>query len=120
MPYQIDPKCSEKETICEDSCPYGAIEEVKTEGASHFQIDPELCTDCGACALACPEAAIQYAQGVTRSRLRNPAARTVAQTLVSSSAHHVASAAPVEVPEGSVIVNGKPERWALLMAACCD
>ena len=70
MPFRIDTQCSDKEAICEDTCLFDAIKEVNPASDKTrrtLQIDPELCTDCGACALACPEAAIHYAQGVTLS-----------------------------------------------------
>jgi len=60
MPYKIASQCSGTETICEDVCAYDCIQPANAAAADegpHFQIDAQLCTDCGACALACPEGA---------------------------------------------------------------
>lgn len=40
---------------CAAQCPVEAI----SEGADHFEIDPETCVECGACAAQCPVAAIE-------------------------------------------------------------
>ena len=42
-------------TACEKRCPTSAIHGVKKE---MFYIDPELCIDCGACGVVCPDDAI--------------------------------------------------------------
>ena len=41
-----------------DACPQEAI----AEGEGKYVIDPEKCTDCGACAESCPNAAITPAE----------------------------------------------------------
>jgi NAD-dependent dihydropyrimidine dehydrogenase PreA subunit len=38
-----------------DECPVDCI----AEGDPKYKIDPEECTDCGACSDACPEEAIE-------------------------------------------------------------
>jgi len=43
---------------CAATCPIGAI----SEGASHYEIDPDACIDCGACAEGCPIGAISEAE----------------------------------------------------------
>jgi len=44
-------------TICQDSCPYGALSIDKKSGLS---INYEKCTSCGLCVSACPTSAIQF------------------------------------------------------------
>lgn len=39
---------------CADVCPTEAI----SEGANHYEIDPDTCIDCGTCADTCPTNAI--------------------------------------------------------------
>ncbi|MDR0856244.1 MAG: 4Fe-4S binding protein [Clostridiales bacterium] len=39
---------------CEASCPVAAI----SQGADHYEIDPDACIDCGTCAEGCPVNAI--------------------------------------------------------------
>ena len=74
MPFRITAQCSDKEAICEDACLFDAIKPESGKSSRRLQIDPELCTDCGACALACPEAAIHYAQVSAISKLYYPSA----------------------------------------------
>jgi NAD-dependent dihydropyrimidine dehydrogenase PreA subunit len=124
MPFRITPQCSGKETICEDVCAYNGVKTSKVadeQGRRHFQIDPELCTDCGACALACPESAIVFVQ-YTRHQMRYEAPASRAVPVVSGGAVSAAQlqAAQIEMPEGFLILNGKVESWARLMAACSD
>ena len=40
---------------CAGQCPVGAI----SEGASHYEIDPDTCLECGACAGVCPTGSIE-------------------------------------------------------------
>ena len=60
MPYQIQNRCSGSENRCIEACPFDCIyvnqDALSTEPPLY--IDPEECTDCGACALACPGSAI--------------------------------------------------------------
>jgi NAD-dependent dihydropyrimidine dehydrogenase PreA subunit len=129
MPFKITPDCSGKDTICEDVCAYNCVktsEEADEQGSRHFQIDPEQCTDCGACALACPEAAIVYAH-YTRHQARHEASASHAVPVVTSEAESSNGGATgqqadpeIEIPEGFLVLNGKVESWARLMAASVD
>ncbi len=60
MPYQIQNLCSGSDNKCMEACPFDCIyvnrDELSTKPPLY--IDPDECTDCGACALACPESAI--------------------------------------------------------------
>ncbi|MGA2963432.1 MAG: ferredoxin family protein [Candidatus Korobacteraceae bacterium] len=60
MPYVIQKICSGTDNACMEVCPFDCIyankDELSTKPALY--IDPEECTNCGACALACPEGAI--------------------------------------------------------------
>jgi len=123
MPYKIASQCSGTETICEDVCAYDCIQPANAAAADegpHFQIDAQLCTDCGACALACPEGAIVNTAVFTRGPVGfAPKARTVG--FVAGAAREDAPAhANTEVPEGYVVLDGKVESWARLMAASSD
>ncbi len=40
---------------CASECPVNAI----SEGASHYEIDPDTCIDCCACEAVCPTGAIE-------------------------------------------------------------
>ncbi|MDO5112653.1 MAG: 4Fe-4S binding protein [Clostridia bacterium] len=42
---------------CASECPVEAI----SQGANHYEIDPNLCVECGSCAAACPVGAPQQA-----------------------------------------------------------
>ena len=124
MPFRITPECSGKETICEDVCAYNGVktsEAADEQDRRRFQIDPELCTDCGACALACPESAIVHVQH-TRHQMRYEPPASLAAPVVSSGEAETAApsqqiAPQIEMPEGFLILNGKVESWARLMAA---
>ena len=54
MAYKISDECISCGS-CAAECPAGAI----SEGASKYEIDPEVCLDCGSCADACPTGAIE-------------------------------------------------------------
>lgn len=56
MAYKISDECISC-GACEAECPAGAI----SEGASHYEIDPDACLDCGACAATCPTGSISEA-----------------------------------------------------------
>jgi len=60
MPYVIQKICSGTDTACMDACPFDCIHPEKDEISLKplFYVDAEQCTDCGACALVCPEGAI--------------------------------------------------------------
>lgn len=53
MAYKISDSCISC-GACAAGCPCDAI----SEGAEHFEIDPEKCISCGACAAGCPVEAI--------------------------------------------------------------
>ena len=53
MAYVISDECVSCGT-CESECP----SEVISEGAEHYEIDPDACVDCGTCADVCPTEAI--------------------------------------------------------------
>src|SRR5258706_4219893 len=54
-------------TACEKRCPTAAIHGVKKE---MFYIDPELCIDCGACGVVCPDDAILDKYGVMCEQIK--------------------------------------------------
>jgi NAD-dependent dihydropyrimidine dehydrogenase PreA subunit len=60
MPYVIEKLCSGSDIKCMEVCPFDCIYVNKDELSAKppLYINPEECTDCGACALACPESAI--------------------------------------------------------------
>lgn len=57
MPYIITKGCEQKENFCIEACPFGCIEMRATSPRQQprLSLDTELCTNCGACALVCPE-----------------------------------------------------------------
>lgn len=76
MPYTIDTRCTGKDTACVEACPFDCIYpriEASSPGPLFF-VDAEQCTDCGACAVVCPESAI--APAAEFGRYVNPAARS--------------------------------------------
>jgi len=63
MAYVIaDPCIGVKDTACVDVCPCDCIHPRRDEdgfaAAAQLYIDPDVCTDCGACAPVCPVRAI--------------------------------------------------------------
>lgn len=54
MAYKINDNCVSC-GACAGACPANAI----SEGASHYEIDPDTCLECGACAGACPTGSIE-------------------------------------------------------------
>jgi NAD-dependent dihydropyrimidine dehydrogenase PreA subunit len=53
MAYTISDDCISC-GACAGDCPTGSI----SEGASHYEVNPDTCIDCGACADTCPTGAI--------------------------------------------------------------
>ena len=53
MAYKISDECVSC-GACANECPQEAI----SEGAAHYEIDPEKCVSCGVCADTCPMSAI--------------------------------------------------------------
>jgi len=58
MAYIIDQERCEKDDLCLEACPVGAIEK-KDDGSLVVKVDD--CTDCGACEVACNSTAIHSA-----------------------------------------------------------
>ncbi len=56
MAYKISADCIMC-GACAEGCPVSAIK----EGATQYEIDPELCIECGACADTCPVGAPKQA-----------------------------------------------------------
>lgn len=57
MPYMITKRCEKTDYACIEACPFDCIQ-LKASSPrrkSRLYVDTELCTNCGACALACPE-----------------------------------------------------------------
>ena len=57
MPYLITKGCERKDSFCVVACPFDCIELRMTlpNRELRLSLDTELCTNCGACALVCPE-----------------------------------------------------------------
>ena len=53
MAYKISDSC-----ISCGACAAGCPCEATSEGAEHYEIDPDKCCSCGACAAGCPVEAI--------------------------------------------------------------
>ncbi|MGA2991755.1 MAG: 4Fe-4S binding protein [Candidatus Korobacteraceae bacterium] len=105
MPYVINKQCSEEDIApAVNACPYGCIYPNKNAflGQPAYVIDPELCTDCGACALACPSGA--FAPAVEFGRYGEvPTYRIGAARDTHISVGPIA--APAETPAFEVIMN---------------
>ncbi len=56
MAYVISDECLSC-GACASECPVEAI----SQGADHYEINPDLCVECGSCAAACPVGAPQQA-----------------------------------------------------------
>ena len=54
MAYTITDSCVSCGS-CASTCPVEAI----SEGAEHYEINPDVCVECGACAAGCPVGAIE-------------------------------------------------------------
>lgn len=132
MAFMITSKCSGKETICEDICAYNCIKVVDAAAADcgqRFKIDEEQCTDCCACALACPESAIAHDDAYrgfvapvyepSSHRVPMPVSAGEWEVYEGTRARN-SSASIEEVPEGYLRLNGKIESWARLMATSSD
>ncbi|HEX8927263.1 MAG TPA: 4Fe-4S binding protein [Terriglobales bacterium] len=134
MAYVITKSCSGKDAACQDACPYGCIQTMpgkKSNGRHYFVIDQETCTDCGACALACPEQAIAYGHEVVHYQKPVESNASVGTMVGSIGGWNgldevyvkLSKNEPpkkVKIPEGYVVVGDKLEAWARLMAACGD
>jgi NAD-dependent dihydropyrimidine dehydrogenase PreA subunit len=137
MSFMITPQCSGKDTICEDICAYDCIKTVDATPPNdrhYFQIDTQHCTNCGACAAACTENAIVFFAGACpRHEPSRPSASAYSTSMIGSLAgwdrgsdvpvnasSKGAPASNAVLPEGLVLVNGKIESWARLMAAMSD
>jgi ferredoxin len=86
MPYTINRDCTGKDTACVEACPFDCIHPKKAAFSARplFFIDAEQCTDCGACALVCPESAIAPAAEFGRYvDISAPKKRTRRETHVS-------------------------------------
>ncbi|MDD4074905.1 MAG: 4Fe-4S binding protein [Eubacteriales bacterium] len=56
MAYVISDECLSC-GACASECPVDAI----SQGADHYEINPDLCVECGTCAATCPVGAPQQA-----------------------------------------------------------
>ena len=63
MPYVITKGCERKDSFCIAACPYDAIEvrTIMPNREFRLSLDTERCTNCGACALVCPENVFAFA-----------------------------------------------------------
>ena len=129
MSYKITRGCRGTETACIAACPFDCIhlEDGPAKGGHRVHIDAETCTECGACALACPDGVIVSTTSVPGYRPLPPLPR-ITGTLMGSAGGWDGSAgkasAPeaedlpeVEIPADKLILNGKVESWADLMSA---
>lgn len=112
MPYVINMRCTGEDTACVEACPLDCIYPNKGVSAREplFFIDADQCTDCGACALVCPESAITTVAEF--GRYVDPAARPnnppVAAHLRTASNEEV----PTETPASQVILREWVETFA--------
>ncbi len=119
MPYVIDRKCSGNDSACLDICPVDCIYRNKNAAgaSSSLYISAEECTNCGACAMACPEAAISPM--VDFGRYQHTDAKLVGSRKVKVRVRP-GDGLTVEIPVDAVVLNGKLETMASLMARMTD
>jgi heterodisulfide reductase subunit A len=55
--------------LCEETCPYDAVNRVQFEGREVAEINAAVCKGCGGCAPVCPEDAIDL-RGYTDAQIR--------------------------------------------------
>ena len=138
MSFMITPQCSGNDTICEEICSYDCItttDATPSNGRHYFQIDTQHCTNCGACAIACTENAIVFFAGTCpQYEPPRPVASAYSSPTMMGSlggwdgkdgvpVNVTSKGAPARkptLPEGLVLLNGKVESWARLMAAMSD
>ena len=114
MPYVIETKCSGNDNKCVDACPVDCIYPSKpgSKLQTRFYINPEECTNCGACAFACPESAISVAKEYGWYQV--PKTVPLAKSLVQLDGTEPSA------PGNIVYLNDKPYTWASLMASMAD
>jgi len=133
MAYVITKECSGKDAACQDACPFDCIQTMpgkKANGRHYFVIDQETCSECGACALACPEQAIAFGHLPVQNQPQQPEPYAHEGSMIGSLGGlngvdevyvRLGKNEPlrrVKIPEGYVLVGDKLEPWARLMAAC--
>ena len=119
MPYVIDRKCSGNDSACLDICPVDCIYRKKDAAgaSSSLYISAEECTNCGACALACPEAAISPMADFGHYRHTDEKLAGGRKVRVRVRPD---DGLTVEIPVDAVVLNGKMETLASLMARMTD
>ena len=131
MSYKITRGCRGTETACIAACPFDCIRlDGPAKGGRRVQIDADTCTECGACALACPEGVIVATASIPRYRPLPPLPRITGALMGSAggwdgsglkaSAADAEDLPEVEIPADKLILNGKVESWADLMSAAVN
>jgi NAD-dependent dihydropyrimidine dehydrogenase PreA subunit len=129
MAYLISETCTGNETACMDTCPVGCIypkEAAPANGKRRLYVDAEQCTECGACALACPEGAILSVCGAPRYQPLSPKPVRTSSALVGSiggwdgTEEHIVGNEEIEIPGDKLIPNGRVESWSDQMSAMAD